>query len=543
MNTAMPSTMMPFALTIDHMIERARRLFAHERIVSRRPDKTLLHTNYAVVLDRAQRLARACLAGGLRPGDRVATLMWNHHYHLEAYLGLPLGGLVMHTLNLRLFPDDVAYTASHAEDRWLLVDDILLPVYERFKALWPFEKVFVVPFGESGKRHGEYGCYEALLQTAADSIPLPAKKEEDALGLCYTSGTTGRPKGVVYSHRSTMLHAMAMALPDYGHLERGATVTPVVPMFHANAWGLPYSATLVGCRQVFPGPHVDAASLLDLFESEQVTMAAGVPTIWMALLQALDAAQGQRWKLPVMRLLVGGSAAPEGLIRGLDRHSLHIHHLWGMTETSPMATAAALSPRERELPLDEQYKRRARQGIPAPLVELRLMDDNGTEAPWDDQAMGEIQVRGPWITGGYLHEGATHEKFTADGWLRTGDIASCDEQGSIRITDRTKDLIKSGGEWISSVALENLIMGHPAVAEAAVIAMPHPKWDERPLAIVVLKPGQSLGADELLAFMQPHVASWWLPDEVILADEIPRTSTGKFNKLALRERYAAGKTP
>ncbi len=537
----MLSTMMPVPLTIDHMIERAYCLFARELIVSRRPDKTLMRTNYGDVLHRAQHLARACLAGGLRPGDRVATLMWNHQHHLEAYLGLPLGGLVIHTLNLRLFPDDVAYTAAHAEDRWLLVDDILLPVYERFKEQWPFEKVFVVPFGEAPSQHSGYDCYEALLQSADNAVPLPEKKEDDALGLCYTSGTTGRPKGVVYSHRSTMLHAMAMALPDYGRLERGAAITPVVPMFHANAWGLPYSGTLMGCRQVFPGPHLDAASLLDLFEAEQVTMAAGVPTIWMALLQALDAAQGQRWQLPPMRILVGGSAAPEGLIRGLDRHGLHIHHLWGMTETSPMATAAALSSQEHELPVDEQYKKRARQGIPAPFVALRLMDDHGQEVPWDDRAMGEIQVRGPWITGSYLHEGTNPDKFSADGWLRTGDIASCDATGSIRITDRTKDLIKSGGEWISSVALENLIMGHPAVAEAAVIAMPHPKWDERPLAVVVLKPGQTLHPEELLAFMRPHVASWWLPDEVVFANEVPKTSTGKFNKLALREQYCRNK--
>jgi fatty-acyl-CoA synthase len=532
----MESTMMDYPLTLPHILERAGRYFPKAEIVSRLPDKSMHRTTYGEFHRRARALAAGLRKAGLNQGDRVATLMWNHYVHMEAYFGIPAAGGVLHTLNLRLHHSDLEYIVNNAEDRFLIVDDVLLPVLEQFRPRVNFERIFVVNHSGAPLPAG-LESYTDLLASGSGDFVYPKIDEREAAGMCYTSGTTGRPRGVVYSHRSTVLHSYNCALANTMHVTPSDIILLVVPMFHANAWGIPYAAAMMGASIVFPGPYLDGESVLELFERERVTFSAGVPTVWLAVLQLLER-DAARWKLtPGLRLAVGGSAAPESMIRAFDKFGITILHAWGMTETSPAATVASLKPHLQRLPEDERYAYRAKQGYPLPFVELRVVGDDGKEVPPDGKTMGEIQVRGPYITAAYFKMGPTAEKFTADGWLRTGDVATLDEEGYIRITDRTKDLIKSGGEWISSVDLENAIMGHPAVAEAAVIAIPHPKWDERPLAIVVLKPGAQATPQDIQNHLAGKFAKWWLPDEYVFTDSIPRTSTGKFLKSALRERY------
>ena len=521
------ATMMDVPLTIDLIADRAAKWMAEVEVVSRRADKSIHRTTYGKVLERARRLARALVAAGIKPGDRVATLMWNHAEHLEAYFGIPLAGAVLHTLNLRLSPEDIAYIANDAGDRFLIVDDVLLPMCQKVQAAGgKFEKVIVV---------GSGGDYEAVLDSALATTTLPRLAETDPFGVCYTSGTTGRPKGVVYSHRSTLLHAIVEALPDSLNLSRADTLLPVVPMFHVNAWGLPFACALVGAKIVFPGPHLDAANLLDLFESERVTIGAGVPTIWIGIREALDANPG-KWKLqPDVTMVIGGAAAPEQLIRDFDRLGLRLLHAWGMTETSPIGLVSRVPPHLRSADENTRYKLRAKQGVPPPLVEVTVRNDAG-EVPADDRTSGELMVRGPWIAGGYKG-GATPDRWTSDGWFRTGDVAKVDGHGFVQLTDRVADLIKSGGEWIASQEIENVLMGHPSVKEAAVVGVPHPKWSERPLAVVVLRPGLEATADELKAFVGERFPKYWIPDAVVFSDAIPRTSAGKFKKTELRETH------
>ena len=524
------ATMMDVPLTIDLVVDRAERWMGDIEVVSRRPDRSLTRTTYGAVARRARQLARALLNAGLAAGDRVATLMWNHSEHLEAYLGIPLSGGVLHTLNLRLHPDEIAFIATDARDRFVIVDDVLLPLLAKVIAAGAkFERVIVV--GTAGEHEG----YEAFLATGPAQLALPRLLETSALGLCYTSGTTGKPKGVVYSHRSTLLHSIVEVIPDALSLSRADTLLPVVPMFHVNAWGLPYACALVGAKLVFPGPHLDGPSLLDLFAAEKVTIGAGVPTIWLGIREALDAHPG-KWVLqPGLRMVVGGSAAPEQLIRDFDRLGMTILHAWGMTETSPIGLVSRLPPHLAGADEATRYRLRAKQGTPPPLVDVMVANEAG-EVPRDDQTSGELLVRGPWIAGGYAG-GHSPERWTADGWFRTGDVARVDAHGFVQLTDRIADLIKSGGEWIASQELENALMGHPAVKEAAVIGVPHAKWSERPLAVVVLKPGAQASADELRAHLAPHFAKFWLPDEVVFVDAIPRTSAGKFKKTELRDTY------
>jgi fatty-acyl-CoA synthase len=539
----MRTTMMQTPLSLNGLLERAGRLFRTRQIVSRLPDKTLRYHSYSDWYRRTRALGSALQRLGLRKGDRVATLSWNHHAHLEAFFGIPAAGGVMHTLNLRLPPQDIAWIAQHAADRFLIVDDVLLPLYRQVATNYRFENVLVVPLSGAPVAT-EFTDYEALLGAAdPDGFEYASHEENDPVALCYTSGTTGRPKGVAYSHRSTVLHALANGLADIGAVRSTDTVLPVVPMFHANAWGAPYGAVMVGAKLLLPGPHLHPDDLLDLMQLEPPTMALGVPTIWLGLIQAYERALTQqpgRWSLPVgMRSMVGGSAVPESLIRAFARHGVRIQQGWGMTETSPVCTQTYVTAALAGAPEDEQFRRAAMAGVPLPLVDIRLRAEDGSEPPHDGRAMGEIQVRGPFVTGSYHESGSPSDKFTADGWLRTGDVGTIDEHGFVQITDRTKDLVKCGGEWISSVHLENLLMAHPSVAEAAVIAVPDPKWCERPLACIVLKPGCGCEATALHEhLLQQTVPKWQLPVRYEFVEAIPRTATGKFWKLRLRERFA-----
>jgi fatty-acyl-CoA synthase len=531
----MKATVMDYPLTLIPMLERAGKLFGKVEIVSRLPDHSLHRYTYADFYRRARALAAALQQAGLTRGDRVATLMSNHYVHLEAYFGIPVAGGVAHTLNLRLHPNELAYIVNHAQDRFLIVEDVLTPLYERFRDRVQMDRVLVVPI--SGKPIPKtYELYESFLERATGRFSYPKLAEDEPAAMGYTSGTTGQPKAVVYSHRAIVLHSFAVALADAFGLEQRDVVLPVVPLFHANGWGIPYAATMVGAKQVFPGPHLDAQSLLELFACERVTYTAGVPTIWMGILEALEKNPG-RWKLiPGLRMTVGGAAASELMIRRFDELGVRVTHSWGMTEMAPAGSMSKLKSYMECWPEDARYAIRAKQGLPLPFVEARVIGENG-EAPWDGKTVGELQVRGPWVAAGYYNLAGESDKWTADGWFRTGDVATIDPEGYIKILDRTKDLIKSGGEWISSVDLETALLGHPAVKEAAVIAVPHPKWQERPMAVVVLKDRASATAPELRDFLHSQFATWQVPDAFTFVKEIPRTSVGKFMKTKLREQF------
>jgi fatty-acyl-CoA synthase len=538
----MRGTMMESPLTLPVILERAGKLFARVEIVSRRPDRSVARTCYGEMYRRARRLADGLTRLGLQPGDRVASMMWNHSGHLEAFFGVPCAGGILHTLNLRLHPHEIAEIAKHAGDRFLIIDDILLPVLEKFRENAPFEKVIVVPYG--GCKAPNIGLnYEDLLAGAGDNFQYPGMDENDGAVMCYTSGTTGNSKGVLYSHRALVLHSFAEIGVDAFAISHHDTVLPVAPMFHANGWGVPYSCAMAGARLILPGPNLDSESVLDLITQEHVTAACGVPTVWLGVLDALEENPG-RWKFSwPIRIVCGGSAPPERLMRGLDKHGIHLLHLWGMTETTPLATLGRLKAHMRDWPQDAQYEVRTKQGWPAPFVELRVMqapglDGKAVEAPWDGNTTGELEVRGPWVAGSYYGAPDQWHRWTEDGWFKTGDMATLDEEGFLKIVDRAKDMVKSGGEWISSVDIENKLMGHPSVKEAAVIGIPHPKWQERPLAAVVLKDGAQATPEELRAFLAQSFAKWQLPDAFVFLDAIPRTSVGKFKKTVLREQYA-----
>ncbi len=523
-----------FPLSLTAVVQRAERFSGEREVVSRRPDGSIERTTFGACAERARRLASALRELGIGDGDPVATMLWNQSEHLELYFAVPLMGAVIHTLNPRLHPEELGFIAQDAEDRAVVVDESLLEVLDSFRDAWEFEHVIVVRRSDHELEDGWHD-YDELVK-AAEPSDWAEPEERRAAAMCYTSGTTGRPKGVLYSHRSLVLHSLVAALPDALGVSGRDTLLPVVPMFHANAWGLPYTAAFAGAALVLPGPKLDAVSVLDLLADERVTMSAGVPTVWMAVLQALDD-EPDRWDLSALdRLIVGGSAAPKSLLEGFDRHGLTIIHAWGMTETSPLGSVCRL-PRDLDDASDEQrYDYRGRQGTASPFLEIRGRSDDGELIPWDDEAMGELEVRGPWVARGY-HRGQGSEKFTDDGWFQTGDVVKIDRQGNLRICDRSKDLVKSGGEWISSVDLENLLMAHPAVAEAAVIAMPDERWGERPLAVVVLREGQQASPDELRDHLGKEYAKWQLPERFEFVSEIPRTATGKFKKTALREQF------
>jgi acyl-CoA synthetase (AMP-forming)/AMP-acid ligase II len=524
--------MMDYQLTLPTVMRRAETYFGGKEIVTRLADGGFHRTTYRELMRRSRQLAVALDGLGLERGDRVATLCWNHYQHMECYFGVPCGGFVLHTLNLRLHPSDLAYIASHGGDRAVVVDRMLVPLLDQFIGETQIEHVLVVE-----------DSYEELLASAsAEDWRDPELDENEAAAMCYTSGTTGRPKGVVYSHRSTVLHTFGVmsGAPLNRSLGEADVFLPVVPMFHANAWGYPYLAAMLGAKIVYPGPLLDPHSLLEDFVQEQVTWTAGVPTIWMGILGVLDAEPGKYDLSHMKGMLVGGSAPPRSMIAAFrQRHGLDVCHGWGMTETSPVASVTDLPGDLRYADEETRLDYIALQGIPLPFVEVRARDIDGNGIPWDGEAMGELEIRGPWIAASYYDTPEQVDRWTADGWFRTGDIVSIDERGFISIQDRVKDVIKSGGEWISSVALENALMGHPAIAEAAVIAVPDEKWTERPLAVVVLKPDQSATPEELREHLAGSFAKFWLPDAFEFVDEIPKTAVGKFRKTALREMFTS----
>jgi fatty-acyl-CoA synthase len=511
--------MMRTPLLVRGIAERAEQLFASREVVSA-TSSGVERSCYREVVRRARRLASALVSMGVRPGDRVATFAWNSVRHLELYLAVPSMGAVLHTLNVRLFEDDLRYIVRHAGDRVVFADASLAAVMPRFEGV---EREVLMP-DDDASREGAIE-YEELISSGEEGFEFPSLDEDAAAAMCYTSGTTGRPKGVVYSHRSIVLHTLLTNQADGPGLRERDVVLPVVPMFHANAWGLPYAAAMAGSKLVLPGPHMEPGALASLIGSERVSFAAGVPTIWQGIAQLEPPPDLSS----VTRLIAGGSAVPESLIRLYDeRFGVPVIQAWGMTETSPMASVSRVPPGSFED--DEEYAIRATQGRVVPLVEFRA----------DASAGGELQVRGPTVASAYYNDETGAEKFTEDGWLRTGDVAELERGAMIKLVDRTKDLIKSGGEWISSVELENAIMAHPGVFEAAVVAVPDEKWGERPCACVVCRPGCVVNASELIEFLRGRVAKWWLPERIEFTAEVPKTSVGKFDKKALRARLAEG---
>jgi len=531
----MNGLMMDYPLTLSTIFRRAESIYPRHEVAWRLADKSIRRYTYGEFARRARRLSRALVDLGVTAGDRVATLAWNHGPHLEAYFGIPLMGGVMHTLNLRLHPEELAYIVNHAADRAIIVDESLLPLWEQVRPRVTVPITIVA--GASGPVPDGYLEYEALIAQAPPAENLPDPDENAAAAMCYTTGTTGNPKGVLYSHRSLVLHTLGLSLDHCMGIREHDVVLPVVPMFHANAWGMPFSAVMVGAKFVMPGPHLDPASLVDLFHTERVTVTGGVPTIWMGVLQYLDANPGKFDLSSIRAMYVGGSAVPQALIEAFEtRYGLPIYQAWGMTEMAPLGTVAHCPPSMDDAPDAVRFAYRATQGRPAPFVEIRARNEDGL-VPWDGTTMGELEVRGPWIARAYYNRPDSADRFTDDGWFKTGDIVTIDHDATIQVQDRTKDLIKSGGEWISSVALECALMGHPSVAEAAVIPVASERWSERPLAAVVLKPGAKASPAELKAFLAPSFSKFWLPDAFEFIDAIPRTSAGKFKKSELRERF------
>jgi len=537
-------TMMKSPLSMSLLMDRGPQLSPEVEIVTRFRDR-LHRTNYGEVGRRARQLANALKSLGVQPGDRIGSFGWNTHRHLELYYAVPSMGAILHTLNLRLSPADLEYIINHAEDRIIFIDEDLLPLLERLAGKMPTVKQIVVMSNTgSFKTVLEPALdYESLLAAESSDFVWPALDEDTPMGLCYTSGTTGKPKGVLYTHRSNYLHTITGSLPDLLGLDRQSTVLAVVPMFHANAWGMPFTALMLGIKQVYPGAMMDGASICQLIQDEKVTFTAGVPTIWLGVMNELRNNPGKYDMSSLRTMVCGGSAPPRALIDWFETNlGIEFIQAWGMTETSPLGTVSRLKHHMRDWPREKQLDVKQRAGMSAPGLELRIVDAANNEVPHDGVSMGRLLIRGPWIASSYYLEDPTEDKFP-DGWLDTGDVATIDGEGYMAIADRSKDLIKSGGEWISSVDLENAIMAIPGVAEAAVIAVFHPKWQERPLACVVTRAGATLTREEILAHLEKQFAKWWLPDEIVFIETIPKTNVGKFDKKVLRQQFANFELP
>ncbi|HEV8636717.1 MAG TPA: long-chain fatty acid--CoA ligase [Chloroflexota bacterium] len=536
----MRSTMMEFPLTLHHIFDRGTTLFPEQEIVTGGANGTHRYT-YRDFRARVRGLAAGLSRLGVRPGDRIASFAWNTYRHHELYFAVPMIGAVLHTINIRLFRDQISHIVNHAGDRMIFADRSLLPLLGELRPTFRPVERFVSMEDGSAADPGDALDYEAILADDG-GFAFPRVGEREAAMMCYTSGTTGNPKGVLYSHRALVLHSFGAAMVDTIALSQRDTCLAIVPMFHVNAWGTPFTNIFVGAKQVHAGVAPKPETLLALLEQEGVTIAAGVPTVFLGLQAAI--ASGKHDLSRLKRIVIGGSAVPPNLMEAYDRLGITIVHAWGMTETTPLGLVGALKKHLLEAGPAEQLARRLKQGLPVPGIELRAIDDEGREVPHDGQTMGELVARGPWVTGSYYHDPRTADAFTPDGWFRTGDVVTIDPEGYVQIADRTKDLIKSGGEWISSVELENALMAHPKVLEAAVVAAPDGKWGERPLACVVPRP-EARGAvadEELNEHLRARVAKWWLPDRYVYLDELPKTSVGKFDKKVLRQRFAAETT-
>ena len=525
-------------LLVSKLIEYADIYHGDTEIVSRTVAGDIHRYSYRACHRRARKLANALARLGVGLGDRVATLAWNGYRHFEAYYAVSGIGAILHTINPRLFTEQIAYIANHAEDKVLLLDSSFVELVEKLAPELPTIETYVVLADAAHMPDTSLPgaiAYEELIGGESDSFEWPRLDENTASSLCYTSGTTGNPKGVLYSHRSTLLHSYAACTTDVLGLSARDVVLPVVPMFHANAWGIPYAAPLAGSKLVFPGPHLDGASVHGLIEAESVTMTAGVPTVWLMLLDYM--AKNGKGFSSLDRVVCGGSAMPRAMIESFEEtYGVRAFHAWGMTEMSPLGTVGSLKASHAALPSSERIDVKTKQGRGVFGVEMKIVDDDGRELPRDGQAFGNLMVRGPWITGGYF-KGEGGDVLDTEGWFHTGDVATLDGDGFMHITDRSKDVIKSGGEWISSIDLENLAVAHPDVKEACVIGVRHPKWDERPLLLVVPDEGKDLDKDAMIAFLTGKVAKWWLPDDVVAVPELPHTATGKLLKAQLREEY------
>jgi len=550
---ALMGQMMSMPLLISSLIQHAARHSGDTEIVSKRVEGDLHRYNWREAELRSRKLAQAFARLGLQAGERVGTLAWNGYRHLEIYYGSSGSQLVCHTINPRLFPEQIAWIAADAQDKALCFDLNFLPLVEKLAEQLPQIKHYVLM---TDRAHmpaqsvlPNLLCYEELLEAEDGRYAWPTFDENTASSICYTSGTTGNPKGAVYSHRSSVLHAYGSALPDAMDCSAKDVILPVVPMFHVNAWGLPYSSAIVGCKLVFPGPHLDGKSLYELFETEKVSFSAGVPTVWLGLLTYV--ASNKLSFSTFKRTVIGGSACPPAMLKTLmDDYGVEVIHAWGMTELSPLGTLSKLTAKQLALPPEAQRRILEKQGKVIYGIDMAVIDDEGQALPWDGASAGNLVVRGPWVISSYFQQDGSPlvPVHAADGssmgeWFPTGDVATIDADGFMQITDRSKDVIKSGGEWISSIDLENIAMAHPAVHEAAVIACRHPKWDERPLLVAVKKPGAELTREELLAFYEGRIAKWQIPDDVAFVSELPHTATGKLQKLKLREQFKGYKLP
>jgi len=536
--------MMDQPLLISSIIRHADRYYGANEIVSRRVEGDIHRYTYRDCHRRARQLANALAGLGVQMGERVATLAWNGYRHMEAYYAVSGSGAVLHTINPRLHPEQIAYIANHAEDQYLLFDLTFLPLVEAFAPHCKSVKGFIAMCGREhmpqASKIANLLCYEELIDASSDVYEWPLFDENSASSLCYTSGTTGHPKGALYSHRSTVLHSYASTMPDALNVSARDSVLPVVPMFHVNAWGLPYSVPLTGAKMVFPGPALDGKSIYELFELEQVTFSAGVPTVWLGLLTYVG--QNRLSFSSFKRTVIGGSACPPAMMKTFrHQYGIEVVHAWGMTEMSPLGTACTLQSKHLLLPEEAQQALLEKQGHAIYGVDMKIVDDAGQELPWDGKTYGNLLVKGPWVIQSYFKgEGGD---VLQDGWFPTGDVATIDADGYMQITDRSKDVIKSGGEWIGSIDLENIAMAHPAVLQAACIGVAHPKWDERPLLVVVKKPDATLTKEELILFYEGKIAKWWTPDDVTFVDALPIGATGKILKNKIREQFKDYKLP